>query len=104
MGGSKEKDRIFVEVNDEDLESFNDATDECNTVHLQICEERGIDPTETALDYERANATNSKKVNDEVPDLEEVDNDNDENEDNDIEKNERRSSLRSASKKKEKRV
>ena len=74
-------------MDDADIDSFNDATDECNTVHLQICEERGIDPVESALDYERANATKSKEAQAEsaIPDLEEVD---DENEDDDIAENE----------------
>merc|ERR1712228_437639 len=43
----EDKDRIYPDVDDQDLPSFNDATDECNTVHLRICEERGIEPTET---------------------------------------------------------
>merc|ERR1712228_381098 len=76
----EEKDRIFPDVDDQDWESFNNATDECNTMYLQICKERGIEPIETALDHGRA----KKEKEDQ--------------------ENERRCSLRSASKKKEKRV
>lgn len=50
-----EIDRIFVEVDDADTESFQESADQCNTVYLQICEEKGIEPSKAALIYDEKN-------------------------------------------------
>ena len=50
-----EIDRIFVEVDDADTESFQESADQCNTVYLQICEEKGIKPSQAALIYDKKN-------------------------------------------------
>merc|ERR1712228_668769 len=62
---------IEVHVDKNDLDSLNVATNECNAVYLLNCKERGVDPLESALKYERTK--NSKASNVETTfDLEQI--------------------------------
>merc|ERR1712154_192161 len=48
----EDMDRIFIEVNDEDIALFEDAVDDANTAYLRLCEKRGYLPLQTAIKYE----------------------------------------------------
>ena len=55
-----EIDRIYVEVDDADTDSFQESVDQCNIVYLQICEEKGIEPIKAAVVYDEKNTEREK--------------------------------------------
>eukprot|EP00485_Elphidium_margaritaceum_P007199 CAMPEP_0202709692 /NCGR_PEP_ID=MMETSP1385-20130828/21780_1 /ASSEMBLY_ACC=CAM_ASM_000861 /TAXON_ID=933848 /ORGANISM="Elphidium margaritaceum" /LENGTH=243 /DNA_ID=CAMNT_0049369019 /DNA_START=150 /DNA_END=878 /DNA_ORIENTATION=+ len=55
-----EIDRVYVEVDEEDVTTFQESVDECNTVYMQLCEEQGVEPLESAVVYDKKDAQREK--------------------------------------------
>eukprot|EP01083_Nonionella_stella_P092463 258876_1 len=54
-------DKIFADVHEENHESFQGSMDEANAVYLDLCAERGNEPIQSALNYEKKNTSHSKR-------------------------------------------